>query len=52
MDQRTRKLMTMHKALHPRDNVADYMCQEEKEEEDLPALKTALMHRYNDSKTT
>ena len=21
MDQRTRKLMTMHKALHPRDNV-------------------------------
>ena len=22
MDQRTRKLMTMHKALHPRDNVA------------------------------
>ena len=22
MDQRTRKLMTMHKALHPRDDVA------------------------------
>ena len=22
MDQRTRKLMTMHKALHPRDHVA------------------------------
>ena len=28
-----------------------YMCQEKKEEEDLPALKTALMHRYNDSKS-
>ena len=39
MDQRTRKLMTMHKALHP------------SEEEDLPALKTALTLRYNDSKT-
>ena len=27
------------------------MFQEMKEEEDLPALKTALTHRYNDSKT-
>ena len=42
--------MTMHKALHPRDNV-DIMFQEKREEEDLPALKTALTHRYNDSKT-
>ena len=33
--------------------LTDYMCQEKKEEEeDLPALKIALMHRYNDSKTT
>ena len=24
---------------------------EKREEEDLPALKTALTHRYNDSKT-
>ena len=31
--------------------LTDYMCQE-KEEEDLPALKTALTHRYNDLKTT
>ena len=27
------------------------MFQEKGEEEDLPALKTALTHRYNDSKT-
>ena len=27
------------------------MFQEKREEEDLPALKTALTHRYNDSKT-
>ena len=30
----------------------DYMYQEKKEEEDLPASKTALSHPYNDSKTT
>ena len=29
----------------------DYICQEKKEEEDLPALWTVLMHRYNDWKT-
>ena len=27
------------------------MFQEKREEEDLPALKTALAHRYNESKT-
>ena len=48
MDQRTRKLMTMHKALHPRDDV-DRLYEEE---EDLLASKTALTHRYNGSKTT
>ena len=32
--------------------VTDYMSQEKKEEEDLPALKTALTRRYNDSPTT
>ena len=32
--------------------LTDYMCQLKKEEEDLPALKTALMHQYNDLKTT
>ena len=30
----------------------DCMYQEKKEEEDLPALETALTYRYNDSKTT
>ena len=29
----------------------DYMYHEKREEEDLTALKTALSHRYNDSKT-
>ena len=29
MNQRTRKLMTMYKALHPRDDI-DYMCQKER----------------------
>ena len=28
------------------------MCQERKGEENLPVLKTALMHQYNDLKTT
>ena len=51
MDQRTRKLMIMHKALQPRSTLIDYMFQEKREEEDLPVLKTALMHRYNYSKT-
>ena len=50
MNYRTRKLMTMHKPLDPREDI-DYMCKE-KEEEDLHAFKIASMHRYNDSKTT
>ena len=32
--------------------LTDYMCQEKKEEEDIPALKTALMHQYNNLKIT
>ena len=32
--------------------LTDFMCQEKKEEENLPALKTASKHPYNDSKTT
>ena len=50
MDQRTRKLMTMYTTLHPRDDV-DRLYVSRKEEEDLPALKTALTHPYIDSKT-
>ena len=52
MNQRTRKLMTMHKALHLKDDVDRHMYQEKREEEDLPASKTALTHPYNDPKTT
>ena len=47
IDQRTRKLMTMHKALHPRDHVDRLYVSKKREEEDLPALKTVLTHRYN-----
>ena len=32
--------------------LTDYMCQEKKEEMDLPALQKMSMHRYNDSKIT
>ena len=46
----------MHKALHPRDDVARLYIPKKKkkkrEEEDLLASKTALTHPYNDSKTT
>ena len=51
MDQRTRKLMRMHKALHSRDD-RDRLCQEKKEEKDLPAFKIASMPQYNDKKST
>ena len=30
----------------------DSMCQGKKKEEDLLAFKIAMMHQYNDSKTT
>ena len=50
MGQRTRKLMPMYKVFHPRDDVDAY--QERREEADLSALKTALTHRYNDTRTT
>ena len=52
MDQRTRKLMTMHKGLHPRDDVDRLYVSRKEGGEDLPASKTALTQRYNDSKTT
>ena len=38
IDQSTKKLMTMHKAFHPRDSI-DYMSQEKKKEKKLSALK-------------
>ena len=42
--------MKMHKALHPRNDV-DSMYQEKKEEDDLPVLKVAWIHLYEDWKT-
>ena len=46
----TRKLMTMHKAFHSKDDIDD-MFQERKKEEDLPVSKIASMHEYKSSKT-
>ena len=51
MDQRTRKLTSMHKALHPRDDVDRLYVFRKREEGDLPASKTALTQRYNGLKT-
>ena len=35
----------------PGTTLEDYMYQGKREEEDFPALKTALTHRYDESKT-
>ena len=32
--------------------LTDYICQEKKEEENSPVLKTVLTHQYNDLKST
>ena len=47
MNQRKSKLMILHKALHPRDDADRLYVSKKREEENLPAAKTALMHRYN-----
>ena len=52
MDQRTWKLMTMHKAVHHKDDVDRQYISWKEVEDDFPALETALTHRYDDSKTT
>ena len=52
MDQRTRKLITMHKALYPWDDIDRLYVSRKSEEVDLRALKTVLTHWYNDSRTT
>ena len=44
--------MAMHKVLHPRDYMRQTLCQENKAEEDLPALKIASIQRYTNSKST
>ena len=50
MNQKTRKLITMFKALHHIEDV-DCLSREKKIENDSPALKIASMHRYKNSKT-
>ena len=44
--------MTMHKGLHPRDDVVRQYVLKKREEEHLLLLKTALLHRYNDPNIT
>ena len=36
----------------PEMTLIEDMCQEKKEEKDLPTFKTALTHQFNDLKTT
>ena len=52
MDQRTRKLMTMHKALHPRDNVDRIYVSRKGGGRGLASMEDSVEHRYNDSRTT
>ena len=52
MNQRTRKLMTMHKALDPRDYIYRLYTSRKEGGRGFPRLKTALTGRYNDPKTT
>ena len=52
MNQRRRKLMTKHKAPHPRDDVDRLYVSRREGGSGLPSLKTVWTQRYNDSKTT
>ena len=47
VDQRAKKLMTMHKALDFRDDVGRLYVSRKEGRRGLPALKTALTHQYN-----
>ena len=52
MNQRTRKLMNLHKALHPGDDVDGLYVQRKEGGRGLDSIGTALTHRYNGSKTS
>ena len=52
MDQRTRKLMTVHKALHPRDDVDRLYVPRKEGGRGLASIEDTVEHRYNGSKTT
>ena len=43
--------MTMHKALHPRDDVDRLKVSRKQRGRELANIETAMTHRYNDSKT-
>ena len=49
MDQRTSKLMTMHKTLHLRDDIDRLYMRQWKEEEDKPALGIVWVHQIKES---
>ena len=42
LDQRTRKLMTMHKALHPRDDVDRLYISRKEEERGLTSIEDSV----------
>ena len=53
MDKKTKKkLVTLYKALDPRKDVDGLNVSRKEGEKDLPLLKIASMHWYNDWKTT
>ena len=52
MDQRTRKLMTMHNALHPRDDVDRLYVSRKEKGRGLTSTKDNVDASINDLKTT
>ena len=52
MDQRTRKLMSMHKVLHPRDDVDRLYVSRKEGGGGLVIIEDSVDARYSDSKTT
>ena len=52
IDQKTRKLMTMHKALHPRNDVDRLHVPRKKGGRGLASIEDSVDTSYNDSKTT
>ena len=52
LQQKTRKQITMHKALYPRNNINKQVVSRTEGGSGLPAFKIASIHRYKVSKTT
>ena len=49
MDQRTKKLVSMHKFLHPKDDIYRLHVSGKNEEVNLPALKSVEKNQYKDN---